>query len=238
MKKTFTLTLLLLAVPLLWAQEHTRREVTYRHSYSNGRRKEVTVVYIDNFAVLDPDDVGKAGTNIFLRTDSPNEGFPLTARDLEARPAYSCLDPFYLPTFYGDTGTWCDRYYGTNGVSPESTVISEKTRALGDAELTEFYRNLADAFREQFLNGVTPWTAESEVLAAFGRFIDSFTKPQLRILRNTIYASYGYIFSSADLKGIFSKFSWYIPDSSFSENKIESYALDYLKLIQLKEASL
>lgn len=236
MKKVLAFTLMLLAFSHLSAEVHLRREVTYRHTFSDGKQKEVTVVYIDNFAVLDPDEVGKAGTNLFLRTDKPNKDFPLTPRDLEPRPAYVCLDTFYLPTFYGDTGSWCDRYYSSQGDGPESVVISEKKKVLGDTELINFYRSLAEAFREQFLNGVSEWTSADEVLDSFCRIIDFFTKPQLRILRNTIYASYGYSFSSADLKNIFSKCSWYVPDPSFSDSKIESYALAYLKVIQQKEA--
>jgi hypothetical protein len=37
------------------------------------------------------------------------------------------------------------------------------------------------------------------------------TKEELRILRNTIFAKYGLIFRSDDLRIHFSKFSWYKP---------------------------
>lgn len=43
---------------------------------------------------------------------------------------------------------------------------------------------------------------------------------ELRILRNTIFAQYGYRFRSADLQRHFSRFDWYKPDSEFSESRL------------------
>lgn len=42
--------------------------------------------------------------------------------------------------------------------------------------------------------------------------LSQFSKDELRILRNTIYAHYGYNFHSKDLKDYFEKFDWYIPN--------------------------
>ena len=41
---------------------------------------------------------------------------------------------------------------------------------------------------------------------------DEYTKEELRLMRNTIYAQYGYDFNSPDLKEYFGQFEWYIPD--------------------------
>lgn len=38
-----------------------------------------------------------------------------------------------------------------------------------------------------------------------------YSKRDLRIMRNSIYAAYGYIFKSDDLRAIFSRCSWYRP---------------------------
>lgn len=50
-----------------------------------------------------------------------------------------------------------------------------------------------------------------------------FTKPQLRILRNALYAMHGHIFNSPDLRQYFSSFTWYHPtgDASYKLTLIE-----------------
>ena len=62
--------------------------------------------------------------------------------------------------------------------------------------------------------------------------LSHFDKPELRILRNLLYAMHGYQFKSNDLNLLFSGFKWYAPsvtDSTkieFSENEKE--ILDYI----------
>ncbi len=41
---------------------------------------------------------------------------------------------------------------------------------------------------------------------------EEFTKEELRLLRNTIYAQHGYVFNNVDLKKYFNQFAWYMPD--------------------------
>lgn len=62
--------------------------------------------------------------------------------------------------------------------------------------------------------------------------ISSLSKPQLRILRNEIYARHGYIFKSADLKAYFSKYPWYKPlygDVTSKMSGIEKYNAAFIK---------
>ncbi|MCX2679284.1 YARHG domain-containing protein [Galbibacter sp. EGI 63066] len=47
------------------------------------------------------------------------------------------------------------------------------------------------------------------------------SKSQLRLLRNTIYARYGYDFDSPDLKEYFSQFAWYMPDPNLKMEDIK-----------------
>ena len=47
-----------------------------------------------------------------------------------------------------------------------------------------------------------------------------YTKKELRLMRNTIYAQYGYEFSSPDLKEYFNQFAWYIPDPNLKMEDI------------------
>ena len=47
-----------------------------------------------------------------------------------------------------------------------------------------------------------------------------YTKEELRLLRNTIYAQYGFDFQSSDLKRYFSQFAWYMPDPNLKMEEI------------------
>lgn len=49
----------------------------------------------------------------------------------------------------------------------------------------------------------------------------SYSKETLRILRNTIYAQYGYSFNNKELRDYFSQFEWYIPDPNLTMEKIK-----------------
>lgn len=42
--------------------------------------------------------------------------------------------------------------------------------------------------------------------------VENYSKKELGLLRNTIYAQYGYDFKSPDLKKYFNQFEWYMPD--------------------------
>ena len=47
------------------------------------------------------------------------------------------------------------------------------------------------------------------------------TKEELKLLRNTIYAQYGYTFNSKDLQDYFTKFEWYLPDPNLTMEQIK-----------------
>jgi hypothetical protein len=47
------------------------------------------------------------------------------------------------------------------------------------------------------------------------------TKEDLKLLRNTIYAQYGYAFKSKDLQDYFAKFEWYLPDPNLTMEHIK-----------------
>ena len=57
-----------------------------------------------------------------------------------------------------------------------------------------------------------------------------FTKAELRIMRNEIYARHGYIFDSKDLRDYFMKKEWYRPlTKNVKLNAIEKYNVDLIK---------
>ncbi len=48
----------------------------------------------------------------------------------------------------------------------------------------------------------------------------AYTKKELRLLRNTIYAQHGYAFNSNDLNEYFAQFGWYMPDPNLKMEAI------------------
>ena len=74
-------------------------------------------------------------------------------------------------------------------------------------------------------------------LSALDNIIDenelwSLDQGELRILRNTIFAKYGYIFQSADLQNHFRQFSWYVRSHSNVDNRLTSIDRENIRLIQ------
>lgn len=63
-----------------------------------------------------------------------------------------------------------------------------------------------------------------------------FSKAQLRIMRNEIYARHGYIFKSKDLKDYFAKKDWYsgtVSDlNKIKLNKIEKQNVELIKFYE------
>jgi hypothetical protein len=64
------------------------------------------------------------------------------------------------------------------------------------------------------------------------------TQSELRILRNTIYAKYGYIFRSVDLQAHFSKFPWYQAVNGNVDNYLSVTDKENIARIQRRENSL
>jgi hypothetical protein len=58
------------------------------------------------------------------------------------------------------------------------------------------------------------------------------TKEELRILRNTIYAKYGYIFQSKELSKHFNRFLWYNPQFTNVDNKLSEFDKNIIELIR------
>ena len=74
-----------------------------------------------------------------------------------------------------------------------------------------------------FTSGVTDFgeIQNQKMLILKALYIDKdSTRDQLRLLRNTIYAQYGYAFKSKDLQDYFSQFNWYIPDPNLTMEQI------------------
>ena len=50
---------------------------------------------------------------------------------------------------------------------------------------------------------------------------DNYSKEDLKIVRNTIYAQKGYVFKNQELRDYFSQFEWYMPDPNLTMEQIE-----------------
>lgn len=66
--------------------------------------------------------------------------------------------------------------------------------------------------------------------------LSSMNKEELRIARNTIFAKYGRIFKSKDLKELFGNQSWYKENSNFNEGQMKDEDKKLIELIQLWES--
>jgi len=64
-----------------------------------------------------------------------------------------------------------------------------------------------------------------------------FSKDELRILRNTIYAMHGYKFKSKDLQEYFGKFSWYQGTKENVDSELNENELFHINNILAKEAA-
>lgn len=65
--------------------------------------------------------------------------------------------------------------------------------------------------------------------------LEKLSSIELRILRNTIYAKYGYDFSSTDLKQHFSQFQWYKPSGTNVDNQLNNTDITNANLIMYYE---
>lgn len=52
--------------------------------------------------------------------------------------------------------------------------------------------------------------------------LNKYTKEQIRVIRNSIYAMHGYFFNSSDLYDTFNNYIWYLPKTSFTESELST----------------
>ena len=100
----------------------------------------------------------------------------------------------------------------------------------GRFKKTTLYKSLKKKDKiNEGLEGYYPFTSTKII---YPSMMNYFSKQQLRIMRNEIYARKGYVFSSADLKAHFSKMSWYKPINDNSKvvlSDLEQLNVDLIK---------
>lgn len=157
----------------------------------------------------------------------------------ETEDDYRFFRPFlcgiYPYSFHPDKGHFASFMYGTD--TPDFSA-PEKVEEI---ELLEDYVNaiLANTFRKFFILDESEYECPHEEKIAYltEYYLPFLNKSQLRVLRNTIYAHYGYRFKSKDLQMLFSKCSsiekkWYIPVDNFDESLISEPHKDFINLIK------
>ena len=109
-------------------------------------------------------------------------------------------------------------------------AVWDDDNPVGYYKMSTLYKSLTKKDQiTEILTGQYPYTSMKLVLPSE---LDYFSKAQLRVMRNEIFARHGYVFSSADLKAHFSKMSWYKPLNDNS--KVHLSALEQLNVDLIK----
>ena len=214
--KKLIFTMIFVSVSLAFAEEHTMTIITYEHHYNDWRSDDSVVFsYIDNFCC-----VSKGEFLIRIKGSSVDDGIYVEFEN----PNY--------PRLSSKTGAW-QWGYGVEG-GPDSTKIVDKTFSDDTQTLVyEFYLQTINIFKDTYLR--SDEINDVGRLALFCEVLNAFSKSQLRILRNTIYAIHGYKFKSADLDGLFFNCVWYRENPEFSEEDFTNKEKVYLTLIKQAE---
>ena len=146
-------------------------------------------------------------------------------------------------TFYPEKGYYMLWSYGDDASSSDFTI----PEIIGEVYLEENFINeiLANNFYWYILRDI-PYssTSREEYCEECKRrlreyYLPSLNKSQLRILRNTIYAYYGYLFASKDLRVFFNnRMKWYKPVDDFDESLIAEPHREFINLIKEFERKL
>ncbi|HBP10184.1 MAG TPA: hypothetical protein DD629_08510 [Treponema sp.] len=177
---------------------------------------------------------------IFLfKEDHSDKSAP--ARDREFAMMESNDAP--VLTFYPERGHYMLWSYGADASSSDFTI----PEIIGEVYLEENFINeiLANNFYWYILRDI-PYssTSREEYCEECQRrlreyYLPSLNKSQLRILRNTIYAYYGYLFASKDLRVFFNnRMKWYKPVDDFDESLIAEPHREFINLIKEFESKL
>ncbi|WP_296690384.1 YARHG domain-containing protein [Treponema sp. UBA6852] len=177
---------------------------------------------------------------IFLfKEDHSDKSAP--ARDREFAMMESNDAP--VLTFYPERGHYMLWSYGADASSSDFTI----PEIIGEVYLEENFINeiLANNFYWYILRDI-PYssTSREEYCEECKRrlreyYLPSLNKSQLRILRNTIYAYYGYLFASKDLRVFFNnRMKWYKPVDDFDESLIAEPHREFINLIKEFESKL
>lgn len=207
--------------------------IVYQNNYYKYMVNEKILLFYGGL-IINNDD------RIFLfKEDHSDKSAP--ARDREFAMMESNDAP--VLTFYPERGHYMLWSYGDDASSSDFTI----PEIIGEVYLEENFINeiLANNFYWYILRDI-PYssTSREEYCEECKRrlreyYLPSLNKSQLRILRNTIYAYYGYLFASKDLRVFFNnRMKWYKPVDDFDESLIAEPHREFINLIKEFESKL
>ncbi len=206
--------------------------IVYQNNYYKYMVNEKMFLFYDGLRIND--------VRIFLfKEDHSDKSAP--ARDREF--AMMEFNDAPVLTFYPERGHYMLWSYGVEADSSDFTI----PEIIGEVYLEENFINeiLANNFYWYIIRKI-PYssTSREEYCEESKRrlreyYLPSLNKSQLRILRNTIYAYYGYRFVSKDLRVFFNnRMKWYKPVDDFDESLIAEPHREFINLIKEFESKL
>ena len=190
------------------------RKETYFYENYEGRTYSKEFYFINNFVIHPYNYSGRKYIIFYEKYEEGNSTY------------YYSFGQYY-PTYLGN-GNFSEVAYGVGDAPPTRDLKIEEI----EYSKTDFYRILVDEFYQSYLSKGS--SSAFDCLEDFISIVGIFSKEDLRILRNAIYAKYGYKFHSKDLNEIFSKKEWYTPNEYFEENfsRLDSSLLSIIKLAE------
>lgn len=217
--------------------------IVYQNNYYKYMVNEKMLLLYDHWGSIDT-----AKGIFFFKEDHSDKSAP--ARDRE----FACMRFWDVPvlTFYPERGYYMLWSYGVEADSSDFTI----PEIIGEVYLEENFINefLANDFYLNFIRNIPEEDAyyssmSREEYCEEGKrrlreyYLPNLDKSQFRILRNTIYAYYGYRFVSKDLQELFNKctvygMKWYKPVDNFDESLIAEPHKEFIKVIKEFESKL
>lgn len=211
--------------------------IVYQNNYYKYLVNEKMLLFYDGLRIND--------VRIFLfKEDHSDKSAP--ARDRE----FAMMEFNDVPvlTFYPEKGYYMLWSYGDDASSSDFTI----PEIIGEVYLEENFINeiLANNFYWYIIREIPKVaaldlsTSREEYCEESKRrlreyYLPNLNKSQLRILRNTIYAYYGYHFVSRDLREFFNnRMKWYKPVDDFDESLIAEPHREFINLIKEFESKL
>ena len=226
MKKTIVfLTVLLALCFAAFAAEHARTEIKYLHRYDWGGENEkyheqyVEITYVDNLGYFYEGYGNRFWLLVRTKGSSVADGIYVD---------FAALNTFPLSS---KSGAWLGGY-GAEGGPYATEILNKNKYVMTKEEVLNLNIKIIEMFRDEYLSKENHTMRK---LPGFCEIVNALNKEQLRLLRNTIYANYGYKFKADDLNEIFSQCDWYKVDGNFSEERFTDAERVYLTLIKQAE---
>jgi hypothetical protein len=162
---------------------------------------------------------------------------------------------FYVKDIFGEYATWdiigTGRVTKSNGdrkIRILSGILQIKTNNFEPQENIEFGTKWDNSFMGLYTDKTVPEKIKSTLFILahnqeqFRNYFDrnTYTEDELRILRNTVYAQYGFKFKDEELFKYYNQFDWYFPDPHLDMERINltQTETEFIKMIQKRESEL